>query len=227
MGTPYYQFCPVAKAMELLDERWTMLVIREMLAGSQRFTELRRGLPRMSPALLSKRLRELSAAGLVTRTEDRGGTRYLLTPAGSELEPIVVALGGWAVRWIGELGDPDLDPKLLMWDLHRHVNRPELPGGRLVVSFAFSDVPPRQRYWWLVCNDDEVDVCDRDPGFEATIGVRTALRTLIKIWRGDLDWAQAARAGALTVDGSGEMHRLLPRLFLLPGGRWAQAPAPG
>lgn len=223
MGTPYYQFCPVAKAMELLDERWTMLVIRELLAGSQHFNELRRGLPRMSPALLSKRLHELTAAGLVTKVEDRSGSRYLLTAAGRELEPIVTGLAGWAVRWIGDLGDPDLDPKLLMWDLHRHVDPAAMPDGRVVLSFTFSDTAPRQRHWWLVCAGGEVDVCDRDPGFEVSIGVRTTLRTLIMIWRGDLDWGQAARAGTLTLAGSTDMQRLLPRLFALPGAVWRES----
>src|SRR5690348_3716908 len=114
----YYQFCPVAKAMELLDERWTMLVLRELMAGSERFNDLRRGLPRMSPALLSKRLHTLSVAGLI-RNDDG---RYLLTDAGRELLPIVQAIAVWGVRWIGELGDADLDPKLLLWDMHRQVN---------------------------------------------------------------------------------------------------------
>src|SRR4051812_39753807 len=112
MGSSYHQFCPVAKAMELLDERWTLLVIRELAAGSEHFNDLRRGLPRMSPTLLSKRLQQLSRAGLVERHADGTDVRYVLAPAGRELEPIVAALGMWGMRWVGELGDADLDPKL-------------------------------------------------------------------------------------------------------------------
>jgi DNA-binding HxlR family transcriptional regulator len=104
----YHQFCPVAKAMELLDERWTLLVVRELVTGSQHFNALRRGLPRMSPSLLSKRLQQLTRAGVIEHSDDG---RYVLTAAGEELRPVVEALGGWGVRWIGELGDADLDPQ--------------------------------------------------------------------------------------------------------------------
>src|SRR6478752_1191275 len=122
MGTSYHQFCPVAKAMELLDERWTLLLVRELLTGSDRFNQLRRGLPRMSPTLLSRRLHELERAGVLTRQADGTEVRYLLTPAGQELRPVVEALGVWGVRWVPEVGDADLDPKLLLWDMHRHVD---------------------------------------------------------------------------------------------------------
>jgi len=117
----YGQFCPVAKAMELLDERWTMLVVRELLLGSKHFNDLRRGVPKMSPALLSKRLQTLTRAGVVQRTEVNGRTSYTLTECGRELNDIVQALSVWGVRWIGELGDKDLDPHLLMWDIRRNV----------------------------------------------------------------------------------------------------------
>ncbi|MGH3283102.1 MAG: winged helix-turn-helix transcriptional regulator, partial [Streptosporangiaceae bacterium] len=103
MGAPYYQFCPVSKAMELLDERWTLLVLRELLVGSEHFNDLRRGLPRMSPSLLSKRLRQLVRAGIVERSGDGGEVRYVPTSAGQELRPIIEALGAWGTRWIGEL----------------------------------------------------------------------------------------------------------------------------
>src|SRR5215467_15033396 len=110
MGASYHQFCPVAKAMELLDERWTLLLIRELMTGSEHFNELRRGLPRMSPTLLSRRLQQLIRAGLLDRLSDGDDVRYVLTSAGMELRPIVEALGAWGVRWIGEIGDEDLDP---------------------------------------------------------------------------------------------------------------------
>ena len=117
----YGQFCPVAKAMELLDERWTMLVVRELLLGSRHFNDLRRGVPKMSPALLSKRLKSLARAGVVERGEIDGRTTYSLTECGKELADVVEALGAWGVRWIGELGEEDLDPHLLMWDMRRTI----------------------------------------------------------------------------------------------------------
>ena len=130
MGSSYRQFCPVAKAMELLDERWTMLVVRELVSGSQHFNELRRGVPRMSPTLLSRRLHQLSRAGIVERQNNGGDVRYVLTAAGRELRPVVEALGTWGIRWMGEIGDQDLDPKLLLWDMHRNIDtRPSQPDG--------------------------------------------------------------------------------------------------
>jgi DNA-binding HxlR family transcriptional regulator len=119
--TTYGQFCPVAKAMEVLDERWTLLVVRELLAGSTRFNELRRGNPKMSPALLAKRLRSLERAGVVRRHETDGHAGYRLTQAGEELRPLVEGLGAWGTRWVGGLGEADLDPHLLMWDMRRTV----------------------------------------------------------------------------------------------------------
>ncbi|KRF17074.1 HxlR family transcriptional regulator [Nocardioides sp. Soil797] len=210
--TSYGQFCPVAKAMEILDERWTLLVVRELLAGSTHFNELRRGNPRMSPALLSKRLRTLERVGVVRRTGDEAGrTSYRLTPSGEELRPIVELLGAWGVRWIGELGTVDLDPHLLLWDIRRTVPLEEWPRGRTVLAFEFADVESRVARWWLCVNGDDVDVCDYDPGFEVTAGVSTSLRTMVELWRGDLQWADALRAGQVAVSGPSAVGRNVPR----------------
>src|SRR5688572_6075454 len=135
MGSPYHQYCPVAKAMELLDERWTMLLVRELVLGSEHFNDLRRGLPRMSPTLLSKRLHQLVRAGVLEKRVDGNDVRYVLTPAGQELRPVVEAVGTWGARWIGEIGDEDLDPKLLLWDMHRNVDRAAVPPRRAVLHF--------------------------------------------------------------------------------------------
>ena len=159
MGASYHQYCPVSKAMELLDERWTMLLVREMVLGSERFNDLRRGLPRMSPTLLSRRLQQLERAGLVERRVDGKDVRYLLTEAGQELRPVVEAVGMWGIRWIGELGDEDLDPKLLIWDMHRYVDLTAIPPGRTVVQFRFPDAPQGQRDFWIILEREEVDVC--------------------------------------------------------------------
>ena len=207
----YGQFCPVAKAMELLDERWTMLVIRELLCGSRHFNALRRGVPRMSPTLLSARLKTLHRAGIVERYEDGKQVTYVLTPAGEQLRPIVEALGQWGLRWVPELGDEDYDPHLLMWDLHRTVDLDAVPPGRTVLRFMFSDVAAQERNWWVVIGPDEVDLCRFDPGHPVTATVETDLRTLTQIWRGQLTWAQAQRAGDLHVHGPSHVLRNLPR----------------
>lgn len=215
MGASYHQFCPVAKAMELLDERWTLLVIRELVSGSERFNELRRGLPRMSPTLLSRRLHQLVRAGVVERRVDGADVRYVPTAAGRELRPVLEALGAWGVRWIGELGDSDLDPKLLLWDMHRNVDHDAVPPGRTVVRFRFRDVPTTQRDWWMVIAAGEADVCDIDPGHDVTVTVTADLRALVQVWMGDLEWAAALRGGAVEVAGPEALRRAAPGWFTL------------
>ncbi|MGI5490242.1 winged helix-turn-helix transcriptional regulator [Microtetraspora malaysiensis] len=224
MGSSYYQFCPVAKAMEMLDERWTLLVVRELLSGSQHFNELRRGVPRMSPSLLSKRMQQLVRAGIVDRAADGNEVRYVLTPAGEELRPVIEALGVWGTRWIGDLGDMDLDPKLLLWDMHRRVDHAVVPVGRTVVLFSFPDVHPRARDWWLVITSGEVDVCDVDPGYTVAVAVTAGLRHMVAVWRGDLSWRDALRSGVVDVHGPEAFRRQLPRWFTLS--EFASVPRP-
>ncbi|CAN5639272.1 helix-turn-helix domain-containing protein [soil metagenome] len=210
MPASYGQFCPVAKAMELLDERWTLLVIRELMSGSRHFNDLRRGLPRMSPGLLSKRLQTLVRAGVVDRSEDGHRVSYELSTAGDELKPIVEALGSWGIRWVPEIGDEDLDPHLLLWDIHRNIAVEHVPEGRTVLQFDFTDVPQTNRQWWIVIDDDGVDVCDADPGFDVRVAVETELRTLTLVWRGDLTWAAAMRSGNLELHGETTARRDFP-----------------
>ena len=224
MGGSYYQFCPVAKAMELLDERWTLLLIRELVTGSERFNDLRRGLPRMSPALLSKRLQRLVRAGVVERVDDGGDIRYVLTEAGTELRPVVEALGTWGTRWIGELGDEDLDPHLLLWDMHRNIDLEAVPAGRTVVEFRFPDVPAGASHWWLVITPDNADVCDFDPGYPVGLSVTAPLRSMTQLWRGDVTWAEALRSGSITVQGQQALRRALPRWLMLSA--FASIPRP-
>jgi DNA-binding HxlR family transcriptional regulator len=224
MSASYHQFCPVSKAMELLDERWTMLVVRELVSGSEHFNELRRGLPRMSPTLLSRRLHQLVRAGVVDRQVEGNDVRYVLTQAGHELRPVVEALGAWGIRWIGELGDGDLDPKLLMWDMHRHIDKDAIPDGRTVVQFRFPDAPSDARDWWLVITRGEVDVCDVDPGHAVAVTVTASLRSMVNLWRGDLSWSNALRAGAVEVHGPEGLRRAVPGWFTLSS--FAAVPRP-
>jgi DNA-binding HxlR family transcriptional regulator len=215
MSSSYHQFCPVAKAMELLDERWTMLIVRELVTGSQHFNELRRGVPRMSPTLLSRRLHQLTRAGIVDRRDSGGDVRYVLTAAGRELHPVVEALGAWGIRWIGEIGDEDLDPKLLLWDMHRNIDHQAVPRERTVVSFSFPDVLPPARYWWLVITPEDADVCDADPGYPVSVTITATLLNMTRIWRGDLSWTDALHVAAVAIDGPAQLRRAVPQWFTL------------
>ncbi|GII76489.1 HxlR family transcriptional regulator [Sphaerisporangium rufum] len=216
MGSSYHQFCPVAKAMELLDERWTLLIVRELVTGSQHFNQLRRGLPRMSPALLSRRLHQLARAGVVERRTEDGHVRYVLTEAGRELRPVVEALGAWGTRWIGELGDEDLDPKLLLWDMHRNVDHAAVPAGRTVIYFRFPGAPAGLRDWWLTITGGDADVCDADPGHPVDVTVTAGLRALVDVWRGELTWDDTLRTGEVRLAGPEPLRRALPTWFTLP-----------
>jgi DNA-binding HxlR family transcriptional regulator len=193
----YKQFCPVAMAAEILCTRWTMVLLRELVAGSTRFNELRRGVPRMSPALLSQRLKELEVAGIVTRESgsERGVFEYQLTAAGRELAPIVEAFGVWGQRRIeSHLSLQNLDVQLLMWDMRRNLNITPMPQKRSVVQFSYPELPAAQRSWWLIVDPMEsVDLCSIDPGFDVDLYVSVDLRSMTAIWMG-LDTVRAAIA---------------------------------
>ena len=194
----YKQFCPVAMAAEILCTRWTVVLLRELIAGSTRFNDLRRGVPRMSPALLSQRLKELEAANVITRTplpSEPGIFGYRLTDAGYELEPLVQAFGVWGQRWVdSELSLQHLDVQLLMWDMRRNLNTTPMPKKRSVVQFSYPELPATQRSWWLIVDPEEsVDLCSIDPGFDVDLYVSVDLRTMTAIWMG-LDTVRAAVA---------------------------------
>lgn len=199
----YQQFCPVAMASEILCKRWTMLLLRELTCGSTRFNDLRRGLPRMSPALLSQRLKELEAAGIVARTKGEGGAfDYRLTQSGRELGPVVMALGTWGHRWIeSAVSLEQLDAALLMWDMRRNLDPHPLPARRVVIAFRYTDLPRARRYWWLLVSPDGADLCAVDPGFEIDLYVVTDLRTMTAIWMGMDTVAAAKTAGRLALTG--------------------------
>ena len=209
----YGQFCPVAKSMEVLDERWTLLVVREMLAGSTHFNDLRRGVPKMSPALLSKRLKSLTRAGVVERTEIDGRTSYSLTECGKELIDVVEALGSWGTRWIGELGEEDLDPHLLMWDIRRTIQVDAWPRSRTTLAFRLDGVPSKASRWWLVVAGGEAEVCDFDPGYEVAGTIEASLLTLTRIWRGDVEWSRALLDGTVTLSGPADVRSSIPSLI--------------
>lgn len=202
----YGQFCPVSRAAEILAERWTPLVVRELLCGSTRFNDLQRGVPRMSPALLSRRLRELEYAGIVERRRAARGSgwEYHLTSAGQELRPIIEGMGFWAQRWVRDdlLADQNLDPDLLMWDIRRCVAARQPPAGRFIVQFRFAGMPSSRRHYWLVFDGEQPDLCMRDPGFDVDLLVSCTVRSLTEIWLGHLTVAAARKAGRLELDGA-------------------------
>jgi DNA-binding HxlR family transcriptional regulator len=198
----YGQFCPVAKATEVFAERWTPLIIRELLMGRAHFNDLHRGVPLMSRTLLSQRLKKLEAVGVVERKCGQGGPEYELTEAGREFAPIVRLLGEWGQHWYRtNYGRDELDVRVLMWDLRRTVKPEVFPPGRVCVQFEFRQQPKSRQRWWLVCESAEIDLCPTDPGFEVNLFVTTDVKTLAQVVLGDLSLKSALSTGKIELDG--------------------------
>jgi len=189
------QFCPLAQATQLLCERWTLLVVRELVAGSTRFNELRKGVPLMSPTLLSARLKQLVEAGVITRSGSKNKAVYTLTKAGRELTPIVQLLGAWGHRWVPtSLVVEDLDASLLMWDMRRSINRDAFPEDRIVVQ---------------VSEQGEIELCLNDPGIEVDVVIKSALRTMTAVWTCKIEFDDAVRQGEIEVFGDSALTKNL------------------
>ncbi len=215
----YGQFCPVSMAAEVLCTRWTVLLIRELMCGSRRFNDLRRGVPRMSPALLSKRLKELAEAGVIAVVpRENGALEYELTPAGAELQPIVLSMGFWGHRWIeSRLSLKNLDPSLLMWDMRRRLNPEPLPPGRCTIQFQYPELPDAQRNWWLVIEEGTVDLCNFDPGYDVNLLVRSSLYTMTAIWMGMKLIPAALSTGDLELEGERPVAKAIQQWLGLSG----------
>jgi DNA-binding HxlR family transcriptional regulator len=200
----YGQFCPVAMAAEIFCSRWTPLILREMYCGTRRFNDLRRGVPRMSPSLLSKRLIEMREAGIIVEVPTKQGSKeYQLTAAGEDLKPIVMALGFWAQRWVeSKVSLKNLDPSLLMWDMRRGLDPKPLPKRRCTIAYYFPETDrARQKYWLVIEPDGKVDLCNSDPGFEVDLFVTGSLRAMTAIWMGVTTVKKEAEAGELDIQG--------------------------
>ena len=212
MAHGYGQFCPLAKAAEILCERWTMLLVRELVAGSRRFNDLRRGLPLISPTLLSRRLKQLEQAGVVEHKLDAEGAQcYELTPAGREIQPLVENMAVWGHRWVGsQLEDGDYDVGLLMWDIRRGVDASQFPDRRTVIQIRFDDAPKGQGDWWLVAEAGETDLCMEDPGHDVDLVVETSVVALTGVWLCRSTLADAEKRGALRTFGDGNLKSRLP-----------------
>jgi DNA-binding HxlR family transcriptional regulator len=214
----YGQFCPVAKAAEVFAERWTPLVLRELLCGSTRFNDLHRGVPLMSRTLLSQRLKQLEELGVVKRKVATQGSEYRLTDAGRDFAPMVEMLGEWGQRWYRtRYGADELDVTLLMWDMRRTVKPMVFPPGRVSVQFDFKDQPESKRHWWLVSVGGDVDLCATNPGFDVSLFVTTDLKTLTRVWMGEVTARNAVASGKIELDGSRACRQAFEKWLGLSG----------
>jgi DNA-binding HxlR family transcriptional regulator len=212
----YGQYCPTARAVEILGDRWTLLIVRDLLLGAQHFNELERGLPGISKALLAERLRRLQQVGVVERLGEARGRKssYQLTPAGWGLYPIIDSLTRWGAEWA--FGDPEpaeLNPVLLLWWMRDRVNVQHLPKRRIVVEFYFREVRPK--CYWLVLNPGDVSVCLKHPGFDVDVFVNTELAALYEVWLGRITFSQAMHDERLELDAAPALIRAFPKWFAL------------
>ena len=210
----YGQYCPVARASEILADRWTPLIVRELLAGVRHFNELDRGLPGISRALLVERLRRLERTGVVERRAGSAGhlTEYHLTPAGHELQQVIDVVGGWGARWA--FGDPrpsELDPVVLLWWMRRRVRRDQLPPRRIVVQFDFRGA--RSANFWLILEQTDVSVCLQHPRFEVDLRVNADIAAFYRVWLGRTPLDQALSEGQVRLEGMPTLVRSFPRWF--------------
>lgn len=214
----YGQFCPVAQALEIVGERWTLLVIRELLCGNYRFNEILNGVPLMSRSLLAQRLKTLEEAGLIERQlrPDSKTHVYQLTPAGRELEPIIMGLGTWGQRWARRpYRDDELDPVLLMWDMHRNLDLNRVPDRAVLVMFWFRDLDSKRSRYWLRIGKPDVELCLTHPGFDVDLRIETTLRTMVEVWMGHRELKGALDSGAIRLEGPPHFTREFPSWLLL------------
>lgn len=205
----YGQYCPISRAVDVLGERWSLLIVRDLLCGTTRFNDLARGLPGLSRSLLAKRLRQLEMSGIVERLD---GT-YVLTPAGEDLRSVVFGLGEWGARWqFGDPRDDELDPELLMWWVHDRLDFSPLPDRRIVLAFWFRDV---RRRFWVVKDAAGPSLCTRDPGYDVDVLLESELTTMYQVWLGRLDLRTALRGGAVELHGAPALVRRVPDVLLL------------
>jgi len=208
----YGQFCPVAKASDIIGERWTVLILRELLLGTTRYNEFLHGLSRISPTLLSKRLKTLEEKGLIVRKRPPGqkSHEYYLTACGRELEPLIEQLAVWGMRWArGQLADSELDVEFLMVDLQRRLQTDRLPDGETVLCFTFNELETFKT-WWMVACGEEVDLCTENPGKEVDLYINSGVRDMVRVWRGDLTLRKALREKLVRTQGNTHLIRSMP-----------------
>ena len=212
MPTEYAQFCPIAKSSELIGEKWTLLLIRELLMGGTRYSDFQRGLGSISPTLLSKRLKELEASGLIFKKKIQGqrGYEYFPTESCKELHDILISLGNWGMRWTrAHLTDKDYDVELLMLYLQRSILAENLPSAETIISFTFTDMSDKP-HWWLVINEQKVDICDRDPGKDVDVYFNTSVKTMVAVWTSQTSYRKAINDGQMVVTGTPSLTKNIP-----------------
>lgn len=208
----YGQFCPVAKASDIIGERWTVLILRELFLGTTRYNQFLRGLSRISPTLLSKRLKTLEEGGLIIRKRPPGqrSHEYYLTASGRELEPLIEHLAVWGMRWArGQLADNELDVEFLMRDLQRRLQTNALPDGETVLCFTFDELETFKT-WWMVATESDVDLCTENPGKEVDLYINSRVRDMVKVWLGDLPLKKALREKLIRSHGNTHLSRSMP-----------------
>jgi DNA-binding HxlR family transcriptional regulator len=217
MHQGFGQFCPVALASEVLTQRWALLVVRELLAGSTHFNDIRRGVPKISASLLKQRLETLERAGIVRkmRSNGRSSHEYVLTEAGEELKLVLRGIGEWGQRWARDIRPEDLDPGWLVWNVRRRLNTAAMPVGTTVIELEFKDRVRNDRYFWLVKRDGAVDVCLKHPGYAIDLHVHTTVRVLAEVWRGIRSITDEIRRGSIQVEGKTSLRRAFPSWLLL------------
>lgn len=210
----YRRFCPIALATDVIADRWTPLILRELVIGSTRFNDIARGLPGISRSLLTQRLGHLERKGVVERWPSPAGHghEYHLTAAGKDLEQVVVAMGRWAVHWLfTDLAPNEVDPITLTWWMHRRVDHERLPPDRQVIQF--DHIAPERISLWIVFDRGEPSVCVQHPGFEPDVIVRATTPTLAEVFQGFDTWHRAVNDGRISVEGPPRLTRALPTWF--------------
>jgi DNA-binding HxlR family transcriptional regulator len=213
MMNTYRQYCPIARASEILAERWNPLIIRNLMFGADTFSELARGVPAMSRSMLIKRLGEMQRAGIVAKTRKLNGHGYLyfLTDAGKDLVDVIGSLGTWGERWV-EVTTEHSDPGFALWAwCQAQMDDSHLPDQRTVIAFAFPDQPPTNRYYWFLIEGGVAEMCYSDPGDEPALEVEAESLPFVNWHRGALEWPQAVRSGQIRLRGSRELARSLPK----------------
>lgn len=221
----YRQYCPVARASEIVADRWTPLILRELILGSHRFNQIERGLPGISRSLLASRLRDLEHVGVIDRLPgiQAKSPEYHLSDKGRDLKTVIDAIGAWGVRWaFGEPRPEELDAGLLVWRIHQRINHELLPERRVVIEFDFTG--PRGRRVWLLLERREVSVCVTPPGFDADLVVRADLALFYRMWLGHVEYAAALRCGSVVIDGPPSLAKQFPHwLMWSPMARFVRA----
>jgi DNA-binding HxlR family transcriptional regulator len=211
----YGQFCPVAKATELIGEKWTLLILRELLLGTTRFNDFQRAMSRVSPTLLAKRLRHLEESGIIIRKKISGqrGYEYHLTAAGNELSPLIEILAVWGMRWArSQLDNDELDVEFLMLELQRRLKTDQLPSGQTVICVIF-DGTAKRKTWWLIAEGGVVDLCTEDPGKDVDLYINSSVRTIVQVWEGDLDIRTALGSKSISAHGPNHLINTMPDWF--------------